>query len=273
MTLTNIKRALAFVLVFAVIAGASAFSAFAAENKASHSRSEAQYTNPETGYQVLIKDDKNLLDSAQEAMLVEDMAPLTDYGHAIFWSTDIKNADYIDQARRERLACYDYDSASIFMINMGSRKICIQSYGTLYDSINDSKARSITDNVSKHASAKDYYTCVKEAFGEMYATVNGKQIAEPMKYASYAVIALMLGIILALAIAFSKRFNPLRKSVEPPETTGSGTLMATPLNMVLVRTETIVVESHSSGGFSGGGGGGCGGGGGGGCGGGGGSSF
>ena len=102
----------------------------------------------------------------------------------------------------------------------------------------------------------------------MAATAQGEQIAEPMKIVSYVVISLMLGVMIALAVAFSKKFNPLRKSVEPPETKGSGTMMATPLNMVLIKTETIHVSSSSGGG----GGGGCGGGGGG-CGGGGGSSF
>lgn len=268
MTLTNTKRALAVVLVFMIIISLSVFTSFAAENKASHKRSEAQYTNPATGYQVLIKDDNDLLSSSDENKLVEEMMPLTEYGHAILWTTDVNVSDYLEQARKERKACYEYDSASIFMINMGSRKLCIQSYGTLLKSISSSKARSITDNVSRYATNRGYYTCAKEAFAQMAATAQGEQIAEPMKIVSYVVISLMLGVMIALAVAFSKKFNPLRKSVEPPETKGSGTMMATPLNMVLIKTETIHVSSSSGGG----GGGGCGGGGGG-CGGGGGSSF
>lgn len=270
MTLTKTKRALAVVLVFVILISLSMFTSFAAEKKASHKRSEAQYTNPETGYQVLIKDDDDLLNSSDEKKLVEEMMPLTKYGHAILWTTDINVSDYLEQARKERKACYEFDSASIFMINMGSRKLCIQSYGDLLKSINSSKARSITDNVSHYATAGDYYTCAKEAFTQMASTAQGEQIAEPMKIVSYIVISIMLGLMIALAVAFSKKFNPLRKSIEPPETKGSGTMMATPLNMVLIKTDTIHVSS-SSGGF-GGGGGGCGGGGGG-CGGGGGSSF
>lgn len=271
MTLTKTKRALAAVLVFVILISLSMFTSFAAEKKASHKRSEAQYTNPETGYQVLIKDDDDLLSSSDEKKLVEEMMPLTEYGHAILWTTNINVSDYLEQARKERKACYEYDSASIFMINVGSRNICIQSYGTLYRYLSGSIARTITDNVSHYATAGDYYTCAKEAFTQMTATAHGEKIAEPMKITSYIVISIVLGLMIALAIAFSKKFNPLRKSIEPPETKGSGTMMATPLNMVLIKTDTIHVSS-SSGGFGGGGGGGCGGGGGG-CGGGGGSSF
>ena len=270
MTLTNLKRAFAFVLVAAVIITASAFGASAADDSAGKSNGNAQYTNPETGYQALISDDINLLTADEKLKLVEDMMPVTEFGHVIFWTTNKYASNEIEQARQARKACYGYDSASIFVINMANRKLTIQSYGTLYKSVNDSKARSITDNVSHYATSKQYYSCAKEAFSQMYTTAMGASIAEPMKYLSYIVISLMLGVTIALAIAFSRRFNPLRKSVAPPETVGSGTLMTTPAKLVLVRTETVIIESSSHVG----GGGGCGGGGGGGgCGGGGSSSF
>ena len=270
MILTNIKRSFAFILVAAVIVTASSFGAFAAENGAGKSNGNAQYTNPETGYQVLISDDINLLTADEKLLLIEDMKPVTEFGHVIFWTTNKHASDEIEQARQARKACYEYDSASIFVINMSNRKLTIQSYGDLYKSINDSKARSITDNVSHFATSKQYYHCAEEAFSQMYTTAMGASIAEPMKYLSYVVISIMLGVTIALAIAFSKKYNPLRKSVARPETVGSGTLMTTPAEMVLVRTETVIIESSSHGG---GGGGGCGGGGGGGCGGGGSSSF
>ncbi len=260
MTLTNIKRALAFILAAAVIVTASSFGAFAADDRAGKSNGNAQYTNPETGYQVLVSDDSDLLTADEERSLVEDMKPVTEFGHVIFWTTNKYASNEIEQARQARKACYEYDSASIFVINMANRKLTIQSYGALYNTINDSKARSITDNVSRYATKKQYYNCAKEAFSQMYTTANGASIAEPMKYLSYIVISLMLGVTIALAIAFSKKFNPLRKSVAPPETVGSGTLMTAPAELVLVRTETVIVESSSHVG-GGGGGGGCGGGG------------
>ena len=260
---TKSLRTLAAVIVILTILFCTAMSVSALERQAA-----AQYTNPETSYQVMIIDELNLLSESEKTKLVEDMSPLTKYGHAVFWTTDLYAYDEIDQARQMRRNCYELDSASIFAINMNVRKLTIQSYGTLYNLVNDSTARSITDNVSHYATSKKYYDCAREAFGQIAELSRGGTIAEPMKYLSYVVISLMLGVIIALALAFSKTFNPLRKSVAPPETVGSGTLMTAPMTTKLIRTETIVVQSSS------GGGGGCGGGGGGGgCGGGGSSSF
>lgn len=267
---TKIKRTVAAAVAVIMIISVSVFCSYAAGKEAQHTQAGAQYTNPETGYQVLVADEIGLLNDAEQAQLVKDMEPVTEYGHVIFWTTNKSASDPVDQARVMRKNSYEYDSATVFAINMGSRKLTIQSYGKLYDSINDSKARSITDNVSYLATGKRYYLCAKEAFAQIYSTANGEAIAEPMKYISYIVISLMLGVIIALALAFSKKYNPLRKSVAPPETKGSGVLMTVPASMALIRTETIIVQ-RSSGGFSGGGG--CGGGGGGGCGGGGSSSF
>ena len=236
-------------------------------------RQDAQYTNPETSYQALIIDELDLLTESERARLVEEMMPLTKYGNIIFWSTDVKQSHYINQAREKRRSLYDLDSASILMINMSSRKVAIQSYGTMYNYITDSKARSITDNASHYATAKDYYSFAKEAYGQMYKTLEGEHISEPMKYTSYAVIASMVGVIIALSIAFSKRHNPLRKEYDHARVMTAGNAVIGPVNVYEDRKERIHVSS-SSGGFSGGGGcGGGGGGGGGGCGGGGGSSF
>ena len=114
-------------------------------------RQDAQYTNPETSYQAIIIDDIDLLTESEEAKLIEEMTPLTEYGNIIFWSTDVHKTDYIDQARVKRRSLYDLDSAAILMINMNTRKVVIQSYGTMYQYITDSKARSITDNASHYA--------------------------------------------------------------------------------------------------------------------------
>ena len=245
---------------------------------------DAQYTNPETSYQVLIIDELSLLTESEQAKLAEDMMPLTQYGHAVFWTTDEYAYDAIDQARIKRKELYYFDSAAILAINMGSRKISIQTYGTIRDYINDSKARSITDNVSHYATSKDYYRCSQDAFQQMYRVVEGEYISEPMKYTSYAVISAMLGLIIALSIAFSKRFNPLRRAYQKASLMTAGTAVTGPIEAYEVKREKIYVSSGSGsssggsgcGGGSSCGGGGCGGGsscGGGGCGGGGSSSF
>ncbi len=239
--------------VVAVLVLTLLFSAVSAVSSL-EKQSDAQYTNPETSYQVLIIDELSLLTESE-------------------------------QARLKRKELYVFDSAAIFAINMGSRKLSIQTYGTIRDYVNDSKARSITDNVSSYATSKDYFSCSQEAFRQMVRVVDGEYISEPMKYTSYAVISAMLGLILALSIAFSKRFNPLRRAYQKASVMTAGSAVTGPIQAYEVKREKIYVSSSSSsssggsgcGGGSSCGGGGCGGGsscgGGGGCGGGGSSSF
>ena len=234
-------------------------------------RQDAEYTNADTGYQVVVIDEAELLTEGQQKQIVMAMKPLTQYGHAVLWTTREYYSNEIEQARLKRYSLYGYDSASIFAINMANRKITIQSYGKLYEYIDNSKARSITNNVKNYATRGDYYGCCTNAFAQMYTTANGEKIAEPMKYISYVVISLMAGLIIALSTAFSQRFNPLRKAYERAEIKKYGSIIGQ-LSMAEIKRETHTVSSGSgrSGGSGCGGGSSCGGGG---CGGGGSSSF
>ena len=118
--------------VVAVLVLTLLFSAVSAVSSL-EKQSDAQYTNPETSYQVLIIDELSLLTESEQAKLAEEMMPLTKYGHAIFWTTDEYAYDAIEQARLKRKELYVFDSAAIFAINMGSRKLSIQTYGTIRD--------------------------------------------------------------------------------------------------------------------------------------------
>ena len=66
-------------------------------------QSGARYTNPNTGYQVLIRDDDDLLSVDEENALAQKMIPITDYGHIVFWSTDDYAYDEIEQAKDMRI--------------------------------------------------------------------------------------------------------------------------------------------------------------------------
>ena len=268
---TKSLRTLAAVIVILTILFCTAMSVSALERQAA-----AQYTNPETSYQVMIIDELNLLSESEKTKLVEDMSPLTKYGHAVFWTTEDYTSNEIEQARVKRRELYQLDSAAIFAVNMNVRKLTIQSYGDIYSYVTDSKARSITNNVSRYATSKDYYSCAKEAFSQMYRVLEGEHISEPMKYISYAVISAMLGVIIAVCVAFSKRHNPLRREFKRSEVMKAGSAVVGPLNAYEQRREKIYVSTSSGGGSGCGGGSNCGGGsscGGGGCGGGGSSSF
>lgn len=204
------------IMLLSVLCG----GAFAAQ------RDDAQYTNPQTGFQVLIRDDNDLLTAEQESSLVEVMKPITEYGDIIFWSTDEYTYNEIDQAKRMRYSLYGDESSGIFAINMRVRKVTFQSDGAIYSMVSRSYARSITDNVSGYASSGDYYRCAAEAYAQIHQVLQGNRIAEPMKYISFAVIGLMLAFVLVVGIVFSGGFNPLVKHNEGNiSAVGSGYLM------------------------------------------------
>ena len=50
------------------------------------------YKNPETGYEVRIVDQADLLSAGEEAKLTEDMKPITKYGNVAFVSLQINDS-------------------------------------------------------------------------------------------------------------------------------------------------------------------------------------
>lgn len=189
-------------------------------------RGDAQYTNPQTGYQALILDDDDLLTADEESALVQKMIPITDYGHIVFWSTSEYTFDEIEQAKNKRYNLYGYESSGIFSINMQVRKVTFQSDGAIYHMVSSSYARSITDNVSHYASSGNYYQCAAEAYDQVLTVLQGNRIAEPMKYISFIVIGLMLSFVLVVGIVFGKRVNPLiKKNDDKARLIGRGMLV------------------------------------------------
>ena len=270
----KVRRILALLTAAVLIAAISAVSVSAAGN--------TPYTDPETGYRVVIIDELDLLTDEEETKLVQDMRPITRFGNVAFWTTEETTYNEIDQARIKRKELFEYDSATIFAINMDVRKLTVQSYGTIYDSVSDSLARSITSNASSYASKSNYYACASEVYSQINRVLEGDHIPEPMKISSYVIISVMAGLVFAILIALGTRSQGSRKQNVPSiMPMGVGTLTGNQLNITFVRKKTRVVQhsSCSSGGCSSGsscGGGGCSSGsscGGGGCGGGGSSSF
>lgn len=207
-----------------------------------------RYENPETGYQIMILDELDFLSPSEETKLIEDMMPVTEFGNIIFWSTDEPTFDEIEQASKKRYELYGFESAGIFAINDDARKVTFQSYGKIYEFVNPSLARSITDNVSHYASTGDYYSCAQETFYEVNEVLHGNSIAEPMKYISFIVIALMLSFVIIVGIAFGKIFNPLaRADEEQALLVGKGDLVSGEVRVVKTGSQTrtwVIVLIH-----------------------------
>ena len=172
------------------------------------------YTNPNTNYEAVIEDNADLLSPAEEQQLANDMVPLTDYGNIAFHSIDSNASTTSSYARSYYHAAFGTQSGTVFLVDMDNREIYIFSDGANYSVITKSKANVITDNVYRFASAGDYYGCASSAFSQMQTLLEGNRIAQPMKYVSNALLALILGLLINFIIIASvsklKRANYLK---------------------------------------------------------------
>ena len=79
---------------------------------------------------------------------------------------------------------------------MDNREIYIFSDGAVYKTIRPSYADTITDNVYRYASNADYLSCAANAFSQIHTLLSGQKIAQPMKYISNLLLALILAALI-----------------------------------------------------------------------------
>ena len=199
MTVRNFKRTLLTIPVFALLTAVFGLKGYAAP--------DADYTNTNTGYVAIIDDSADLLTDSEEADVLAQMIYITEYASVAFKSTDnargMSSKQYAEDYLHE---LFGTDSGTVFLIDMDNRMVYIYSDGSAYGKITVANANTITDNVYSYASRKDYAGCAKEAFAEMYAILDGRRIARPMKYIGNALLALLLALFInyLLALVFSK---------------------------------------------------------------------
>ena len=58
-----------------------------------------EYTDPETGYEVVMDDEADLLSDSEQEALIEEMRPITAYGSAAFVSVDYNGSSTASFAR------------------------------------------------------------------------------------------------------------------------------------------------------------------------------
>lgn len=148
------------------------------------------YTNSVTGYKVIIEDDAHLLKDSELNNLKDKMIELTDYGNIAFKTIDDNNTSTSNYAERFYHQLFGTESGSLFLIDMDNREIFIFSDGENYKVIDNSKAYSITDNVYRYASNKQYYLCAISSFNQMLDLLKGYKINEPMRYISNILISI-----------------------------------------------------------------------------------
>ena len=214
------------------------------------------YTNEETKYEIVIEDDANLLTEDEENSLKDKMIPLTNFGNAIFKSIESNSSSADKYARDFYYKLYGNNNGSLLLIDMDNRDIIIASGGSNSKVITRAKANIITDNTYKYASRAEYYNCAAKTFEQIDTLLNKGKIAEPMRYISNIVIAIIVSFFVNLFLVLSK--SSTKKANNKDIISGVnidfkiGTIEGT-------KTGTHTVynpPSSSSGGSSGGGGGG-----------------
>lgn len=168
---------------------------FAAETEDTTS-SRVSY-NEETGYEIYIDDWADLLTPAEEKDLLAIMEPITAYGNVAFVSIDYNAYHSVESyAENYGYSHFRNESYTLFVIDMDYRKVCVYSDGAIYDTITKAYANTITDNIYSYASDAEYYECAYHAFDQINTLLEGRTIAQPMKYISNALLAVVLALLI-----------------------------------------------------------------------------
>jgi len=153
--------------------------------------------NNESGYGIYIEDHADLLSTSEEVDLKKAMEPISIHGNVVFLSIDY-NPNYSAKDYAEDYGYSHFGTASytIVLIDMDYREICIYSDGEIYKTITSAYARTITDNIYQYASDGEYYECAYHAFDQISTLLEGKKIAQPMKYISNALLAITIALLI-----------------------------------------------------------------------------
>ncbi len=152
----------------------------------------------EEGYDVIIDDQAGLLTDDEKEELLPVMQDIGVYGHVVFVTTEENEKNAQQYCRDYFDANWEAGSAVIFLIDMDNRVLRIESFGhgQLYNDISVAYANTITDNVYRYAGDQDYFHCAYTAFSQIYDVLEGKRIAQPMKYISNALLSLILSVFI-----------------------------------------------------------------------------
>ena len=171
-------------------------------------------THEDTGYTAFIDDSADFLTESQEQELMKKMADITEYSNVILVTTTSHHYSSTDSF------AWDYyreifgskQSGIIFVIDRCLNKIYLVSVAGAEKKISTGRCLTITDNTYKYATAKkgyDYYACCSKTFDQVLTLYKGGRIAQPMKYITNTllaiILAMLLNFILAMMLSKSKK--------------------------------------------------------------------
>ncbi len=173
-------------------------------------QADSVYTNPDTGYEIIIEDDAGLLTDSEQNSLKDIMKEITAYGNVAFKTISINNTSTSSYIRSYYSETFGTSSGTVFLIDMDNRNLWIYGDGAIYKKITKSYAEIITDNVYTYATKENYYDCAYQAYSQILARLNNQRIAQPMKYISNAFLAATLALLVNYFFVklFSKAKQP-----------------------------------------------------------------
>lgn len=204
--------------------------------------------------EVYIYDSLGLLSPEETTQLWQIMHRLTEYGNVAFITTSVSRGttDYFAMSQYNRL--FGTESGILFIIDMGNRNVFIWTNGYIGSYITRGKARVITDNVAEYATHFQYYTCAAKAFEQAEKVITGGYIPQPMVYASNAVLAVIVGLVLNFLLLRALNRKKEMTSVKELNKFVVGVTRIHSTKRNIVRTKVVHFANSSGGGFRGGGG-------------------
>ena len=206
--------------------------------------------NSETGYRAVIEDNAGLLQTEEFRNVFDAMKGVTVHCDAGFLTRQSGGGSVEEYARQWGRGTFGHDRYIVFFIDMGTRNICAYAGWDMLDVFSVADANTVTDNVYKWASRKQYGECAVQAFGQIAADLEGIELARPMKYVSNVLIGLCLSVMICFLIVSKtlKKHNITEATkITAMVAAGAGTTL---LARKLVRT--VHHESSSGGGGHGG---------------------
>lgn len=212
--------------------------------------------NETTGYIALVDDTAGLLDRADHNDIIETMMNITEYCNVGLYTYDGGSTEYVMNKAKAWGNSSFSGEYTMFIIDMSTRQLAVYSSETIYRTITQAKAYTITDNVYSYASRKQYATCAKTAFNQMYRVLKGENVSGPMRYVSNILLALLAAILLAYLFISARMEQEVKVSLPmiATATVGAGAVIASKTLTRKIRHSSNSGGGH--GGFHGGGGGG-----------------
>ncbi|MBR4544209.1 MAG: TPM domain-containing protein [Lachnospiraceae bacterium] len=182
------------------------------------------YENPDTGYIAAIQDMAWIFSEDQKKEIIEEIAPVTEYGNAFLFTTDEPVLATDDFALKAYTGVFGNDSGVMIVEDVNGRTIQMRTFGEIGKAVTSSEINIIVNDVLKYAEDGDYKQCVVKAFSEVGTVMEGGKIGEilsgsgigrPLKFIGCFFIAFILSFFINFMIV---RMHTRKKDVAAEET-------------------------------------------------------